>query len=85
MQSGASEWTTPDREAFANDLDSPQLWAMTATVNSQKGDSSPDEWTPPLESSHCVYAAAWIAVKDKYGLSATDAEVEALGGMLDTC
>ena len=85
VQSGASEWTTDEREAFANDLDSPQLWAMTGTVNSEKGSSSPDEWTPPLSDTHCVYAAAWIAVKDKYSLSASNAEVEALGGLLDTC
>lgn len=58
---------------------------MTGTVNSAKGDDAPDEWTPPLESAHCAYAAAWVAVKDKYKLSASSAEVDALGTMLDTC
>ena len=84
-QSGASEWTTDEREAFANDLDSPQLWAMTGTVNSEKSDKSPDAWQPPLEESHCAYAASWVAVKSQYKLSATQAEVDALGDMLATC
>ncbi|RYP04801.1 hypothetical protein DL764_004217 [Monosporascus ibericus] len=83
--SGASAWTTGRRRAFANDVDSPQLWAVTGSVNRSKGDRSPDEWTPPLRSFHCTYAASWIAVKDKYALSASSAEVDALNAMLDTC
>ena len=31
-KSGASEWTNDDREAFANDLDNPQLLAVTDNV-----------------------------------------------------
>ncbi|RYO82261.1 hypothetical protein DL766_008745 [Monosporascus sp. MC13-8B] len=83
--SGASAWTTDRRRAFANDIDSPQLWAVTDSVNRSKGDKSPDKWKPPLRSFHCTYAASWIAVKDKYALSASIAEVGALGAMLDTC
>ena len=58
---------------------------MTSTVNSEKSDKSPDEWQPPLEESHCSYAASWIAVKSKYNLSATQAEADALDTMLATC
>lgn len=32
-KSGASEWTAAQRETFANDLDSPQLWAVTDNVS----------------------------------------------------
>ncbi len=41
-RSGASGWTTAQREAFANDLGSPQLWAVTDNVNQEKGDKTPE-------------------------------------------
>lgn len=47
-QSGASEWTTDQRQAFANDLTHPQLLAVTDNVNESKGDRGPEEWKPPL-------------------------------------
>jgi hypothetical protein len=83
--SGASAWTTDEREAFANDIDSPQLWAVTDNVNQEKSDSGPEEWKPPLTGFHCTYAASWIAVKDKYHLTASSAEVNALNEMLGGC
>ncbi|KAK7512927.1 uncharacterized protein IWZ02DRAFT_457967 [Phyllosticta citriasiana] len=84
-QSGASSWTAAQREEFANDLDNPQLWAVTDNVNQSKGDSSPDEWKPPLESFYCTYASAWIKVKSVYSLTITSAEKTALEDMLNTC
>ena len=47
-QSGASDWTTPEREIFANDLINPALIAVSKTSNSQKGDSGPEEWKPDV-------------------------------------
>jgi hypothetical protein len=85
QKSGASRWTTARREDFANDVDSPQLWAVTDNVNQQKSDQGPDEWKPPLQGFHCTYACAWIAVKDKYDLTASTAEVDALEDMLSGC
>ena len=58
---------------------------MTSTVNSEKSDKSPDAWQPPLEDTHCAYAASWVAVKSKYNLSASQPEVDALESMLATC
>ncbi|KAK8205934.1 secreted protein [Phyllosticta capitalensis] len=84
-QSGASSWTATQRQNFANDLDNPQLWAVTDNVNQSKGDRSPDEWKPPLESFYCTYAEAWIKVKSVYDLTITSAEKSALSDMLDTC
>lgn len=83
--SGASEWTTAEREVFANDVEGPQLWAVTGTTNSKKSDSSPDEWQPPLTGIHCDYAAAWIQVKSDYDLSVSSAEQSALEEMLGSC
>jgi len=83
--SGASAWTQEQRKAFANDLERPQLWAVTDNVNQSKSDKAPDEWRPPLESFWCTYATDWIAVKHYYELSVTSAEQAALSEMLDHC
>ncbi|WP_079031876.1 HNH endonuclease family protein [Streptomyces specialis] len=84
-RSGADAWTEDEREAFANDLDHPQLLAVNDRVNSDKGDQSPDEWLPPAEAFHCTYALAWTSVKHTYELTVTEAERDQLGALLDTC
>ncbi|HEX2131953.1 MAG TPA: HNH endonuclease family protein [Actinophytocola sp.] len=84
-RSGASEWTTAEREAFANDLSSPQLWAVTDNVNQSKGDQTPESWKPPLESHWCEYARAYTHVKYSYDLTVNSAEQGALSDMLGTC
>jgi hypothetical protein len=50
-QSGASSWTKAERQAFANDLENPQLLAVTDNVNASKGDKGPEDWKPPLGTS----------------------------------
>lgn len=84
-RSGARDWTEQRREGFANDLDRPQLLAVTDNVNQSKGDSAPDEWKPPLKSYWCTYAQNWVTVKYHYKLSVTTSEKRALTGMLDRC
>jgi hypothetical protein len=83
--SGARSWTASRREAFANDLDDPQLIAVSASSNRSKGDRSPDEWRPPLESAWCSYARWWVDVKSTWKLTVTAREHDALAGMLATC
>ncbi|KAI0976490.1 hypothetical protein F4678DRAFT_228053 [Xylaria arbuscula] len=83
--SGASKWTTDKRQQYANDVNRPQLWAVTDNVNESKGDDSPDAWQPPLKSFYCVYARSWIEVKSYWDLAITTAEKAALSGMLDSC
>ncbi|TDV50681.1 HNH endonuclease family protein [Actinophytocola oryzae] len=84
-RTGASSWTAARREAFANDLDSPQLWAVTDNVNQSKGDQTPDTWKPPLESEWCEYSRAYTHVKYLYDLTVNAAEEGALEDMLATC
>ncbi|KAF9894776.1 hypothetical protein FE257_004397 [Aspergillus nanangensis] len=84
-KSGASEWTTSQRQAFANDLDNPQLMAVTDNVNQAKSDSGPEDWKPPLESYYCDYAKMWVKVKSVYDLTVTSAEKDALVDMLGSC
>ncbi|POS75758.1 hypothetical protein DHEL01_v205847 [Diaporthe helianthi] len=83
--SGANAWTTAQREAFANDVIRPQLWAVTDNVNQSKGDKNPANWKPPLSSFYCVYARSWVQVKSYYKLTISSAEKTALTSMLNTC
>ncbi|GAA3678598.1 HNH endonuclease family protein [Nonomuraea antimicrobica] len=84
-RSGANTWTDARRRQFANDLDGPQLIAVSAASNRSKGDQSPDQWRPPLRSYWCTYSRAWIDIKSRYELSVTEPEREALAEMLTTC
>ncbi|MEV4173823.1 HNH endonuclease family protein [Nonomuraea sp. NPDC049709] len=83
--SGAWNWTTSRRQSFANDLNGPQLWAVTDNVNQSKGDQDPAQWKPSLTSFRCTYARAWIQVKYTWGLSVDSAEKSALNSMLGSC
>jgi hypothetical protein len=84
-RSGAAAWTQDKRRAFANDMDHPQLLAVSASSNRSKGDQGPDEWKPPSKTYWCTYAGSWASVKATYGLWVTGAEKNTLTDMLDTC
>lgn len=83
--SGAWAWTTPERQAYANNLGGPELWAVTDNVNQSKSDQDPSTWQPPLPSFDCTYARAWIQVKWYWDLTVDTAEKSALNDMLATC
>jgi hypothetical protein len=83
--SGARNWSTAQRQAFANDLTRPQLLAVTDNVNQTKGDQDPTTWMPSRTAYHCTYARAWVQVKYYYGLSVDSAEKSALTGYLAGC
>ncbi|MFC0036871.1 HNH endonuclease family protein [Actinomadura rayongensis] len=83
--SGAWAWTTAQRQAYANDLGGPELWAVTDNVNQAKSDKDPAEWQPSVASFRCTYARAWIQVKWYYNLTVDSAEKSALTSMLATC
>ena len=84
-RTGASSWTTAQRQAYANDLTDPQLIAVTDNVNRAKGDASPDVWKPPLTSYWCTYAEMWIGVKYRWKLTVNSAEKSTLTDMLGRC
>lgn len=83
--SGASAWTTAQRQAFANDVTRPQLLAVTDNVNQSKGDQDPATWMPSLTSYRCTYVRAWVQVKYYYDLSVDSAEKTALTNYLASC
>lgn len=84
-RSGAANWTTAKREDFANDLDHPQLLAVSLTSNRAKGDQDPSTWRPKQTSAWCEYAKDWITVKSAWKLTVTSAEKSALTDMLEKC
>lgn len=84
-RSGADAWTDDKRSQFANDLTRPQLLAVSATTNRAKGDQDPSQWKPPYRGYWCQYAQRWIAVKQYWRLTVTEAEKAALVDMLGTC
>ena len=65
-RSGARNWTTDRRRAFANDLRNPQLIAVDDSTNQAKSDQGPEDWMPPRRTFHCVYIRAWVMVKHEY-------------------
>ncbi|MFD5031397.1 HNH endonuclease family protein [Streptomyces sp. NPDC058220] len=83
--SGASSWSTAQRQSFANDLTRPQLIAVTDNVNQSKSDRDPAEWLPPVTSYRCTYTRAWVQVKYYYNLSVDSAEKSALSSVLNGC
>ncbi|MFJ8583747.1 HNH endonuclease family protein [Streptomyces sp. NPDC093595] len=84
-RSGASGWTTSQRQAFANDLSRPQLIAVTDDVNQAKSDLDPAEWLPPRTAYRCTYARMWVHVKYHWKLSVDSAEKSALQSVLNGC
>lgn len=84
-RTGAAGWDEEQRADFANDLERPQLFAVSASSNRAKGDQDPSQWKPPLRAYWCQYAHDWVVVKHYWQLSVTEAERDALSDMLDTC
>jgi hypothetical protein len=85
-RSGAWQWDDARRLAFANDLDEPDMLnALRGSVNTSKGDQTPDRWKPPLTHTWCRYASAWARIKAAWRLTVTAAEVAALRTMANAC
>ena len=84
--SGGHAWDRDRKERFANNLlFAGHLIAATASANRTKGRKGPEEWRPTDQDYWCQYAVDWITVKREWELTATQAEVDALREMLDTC
>lgn len=78
-QSGACGWSVDQRRAFASDP--LEITIAAPRVNRQlKSDRDPAEWMPP--KAPAWYAARWIIIKRKYGLSVDEAERDTLAAAL---
>ena len=83
FDSGGWQWSASKRRQFANNQ--AELVVASASSNRSKGADSPDQWRPSNRGSWCAYATGWLGVKVAWELTATTAERDALGQMLDTC
>lgn len=85
-RSGGYAWSRERRAAYANDLQDPRaLVAVTAAANRAKSDQGPEDWLPPEPSYRCRYAAEWVAVKARWGLSMDERERASVGNLLEAC
>ncbi|WP_434100801.1 HNH endonuclease family protein [Streptomyces pharetrae] len=84
--SGASQWTPAEREAYANDLgDARSLIAVSARSNRSKADQDPAEWLPPYAPYHCQYLTDWVATKMRWQLAVDDHERDTLTNATADC
>lgn len=84
--SGAVDWTTEDRQSYANSLENSwHLIAVTAASNRSKSDQDPAEWMPTDGSVWCAYIWAWVEVKTEWNLSVDEAEQAALLDYASAC
>ena len=82
--SGARNWTTAQRQSYANDLgDSRSLVGVTDNVNQEKGDQDPREWMPTYDK--CRYLREWVAVKHRWRLTVDSGEKSALSSLAAGC
>ncbi len=82
-QKGAATWPFAQRVAFANDP--LNLEPIDAGANRQKSDGDAATWLPSNKAFRCDYVARQVAVKTKYDVWVTDAELGAMTRVLDTC
>jgi len=82
-QTGAQSWTPAQREAFANDP--AELLAVDAHSNEQKGDADAASWLPSNKAFRCAYVSLQVTIKDRYRLWVTQAEHDAIAGILGRC
>ena len=82
-QKGAQQLSVEQRTAFGNDP--LNLLAVDGPSNQQKGAGDAATWLPPNKSYRCEYVARQISVKATYKLWVTQAEHDAMAGVLGDC
>ncbi len=75
-----------DKEVRYNIATDPlNLLAVDGPANEKKSDGDAATWLPENKKFRCQYVARQVSVKYKYGLWVTEAEKEAISGVLTTC
>jgi hypothetical protein len=83
-RSGAWNWTSAERQAFANELENSKvLIAVTLSTNRSKGDQDPSSWMP--EKVRCKYTQDWLAIKYKFSLTVDPVEATKLKELIAEC
>ncbi len=84
-ESGGWRWTAERKTAYANSLDDGQIAVASPDAARARANRAPHEWRPADPDSWCQYALDWIAVKRRWGLTATEDEAAELSEMVDAC
>lgn len=82
-QKGAQQLSAEARRSLGNDP--LNLMAVDGPTNQGKGDGDAATWLPPVRAYRCTYVARQVAVKAKYRLWVTQAEHDAINGILAGC
>jgi uncharacterized protein DUF1524 len=82
-QKGAQQLSPEARRSLGNDP--LNLMAVDGPTNQGKGDGDAATWLPPVRAYRCTYVARQVAVKAKYRLWVTQAEHDAINGILAGC
>ena len=82
-QKGAQQLDEVRRRDFANDP--ANLQATIGWVNQQKGDGDAATWLPPNAAYRCTFVTRIVDIKAGYGLWVTQAEHDAIAGVLAGC
>ena len=81
-RSGGWAWERSRKRDYANDLIDPEhLVAVSSVTNGSKGDKGPEAWRTPLRERWCHYATAWRSIKERWNLTLTVNEEQALREM----
>lgn len=82
-QKGAQQLDSDTLRNLANDPRN--LQAVDGPTNSAKGDGDAATWLPPNHQYRCTYVARQVQIKAEYRLWVTDAEHDAIAGILTSC
>ena len=82
-QKGAQNLSADERYQIATDP--LNLLAVDAAANEKKSDGDAATWLPPNKKFRCQYVARQVSVKYKYKLWVTEAEKNAISGVLANC
>lgn len=78
-RSGGWAWPDERKHEFANNLDDQlELNATVGAENQRKADYGPDRWLPPAEDFVCTYIASYVTIKQRWGLTVSPAQHDAL-------
>jgi len=76
--SGAWSWSPEKRERYANDLTYKWLLPVDKYQNRSKGSKPPHLWLPQNKKFHIAYCMIWIEIKNRWGLTVTESELNFL-------
>lgn len=85
-RSGGTAWNPKRKERYANALDDEaHLVAVSKAANRAKGSKGPDAWLPEYGPSRCRYVEDWIRIKQRWSLTSSAVEREAIDRIRRIC